>query len=101
MESLPRETPAAYPHMQIAARSSEPLPKAQYVTVVFKERRYDDGAHKTWFFANIHHVAIVNGRLHLTREDYGLVFDMPYEEVEQVYQIYAEDLETSAHMAHA
>lgn len=101
MESLPREAPAAYPHMQIAARDNEPLPKPQYVAVVFKERRYDDGSHKTWFFANIHHVAIVNGRLHLTRDDYGLVFDTPYEEVEQVYQVYAEDLETSARMAHA
>jgi hypothetical protein len=80
--------------MPRAARDSAALPKPQYVAVVFKERRYD-GSHKTWFFANIDHVAIVNGRLQLTRDDYGLVFDTPYEEVEQVC---AEDLETSAHM---
>jgi len=99
MEPLPRETPTACPHIQIqTAGGSEPLPTARYVTVVFKERRYDDGAHKTWLFANIDHVAIVNGRLQLAREHYGIVCDIPYEEVEQVY---AEAQKASSHMAHA
>jgi hypothetical protein len=30
-------------------------------------------------------MAIVQGRLHLMRQGHGLVFDIPYEEVEQVY----------------
>ncbi len=30
-------------------------------------------------------MAIVQERLHLIREGYGRVFDIPYEEVEQVY----------------
>ena len=65
---------------------------AHYVAVVFKERRYDNGGHKTWFFTNIHHMVVVHGRLQLIREGYGLVFDVPYEEVERVY---TKDRETS------
>jgi hypothetical protein len=84
MEPLPREASAADPHRPVIP-GSESLSRARCVAVVFKERRYDDGRHKTWFFTNIHHVAVVHGRLQLIREGYGLVFDVPYEEVEQVY----------------
>ena len=35
--------------------------------------------------SEIHAMAIVQERLHLIREGYGRVFDIPYEEVEQVY----------------
>ena len=35
--------------------------------------------------SEIHAMAIVQGRLHLMGEGHGLVFDIPYEEVEQVY----------------
>jgi hypothetical protein len=94
MEPLPREASAADPRRP-AIPGSESLPTAYYVAVVFKERRYDDGGHKTWFFTNIHHVAVVQGRLQLIREGYGLVFDVPYEEVEQVY---TKDQETSGPM---
>jgi len=91
MEPLPREASAADP-TRPAIPSSESLPTAHYVAVVFKERRYDNGGHKTWFFTNIHHMAVVHGRLQLIREGYGLVFDVPYEEVERVY---TKDRETS------
>ena len=53
--------------------------------MVFKERRYDNGGRRTRFFFHIHHVHILNGRLQLRREHDGLVFDVPYEEVYQVY----------------
>jgi len=72
MELIPRKTAAPSPHRQTAA-------------VVFKIRRYDTGAPITWLFANIDHVAIVQGRVQLRRNDYGLIFDVPAEEVEQVY----------------
>ena len=74
MELIPRKTAAPSPHRQTAA-------------VVFKIRQYDTGAHKTWLFTNIDHVAIVQGRVQLRRDDYGLIFDVPAEEVEQVYTI--------------
>jgi hypothetical protein len=57
------------------------------VAVVFKEHRHENGAPKTWLFAHIHHVDCVHGRLQLRREGYGVVFDVPYEEVERVYTI--------------
>ena len=99
MQPLRRETSAVCPPLQRAGRGSELLPRARYrVAVVFTERRYDNGAHKTWFFTNIDHVTIVNGRLQLGREDYGLAFDVPYEEVEQVY---IEDQGTSSEIAQA
>ena len=72
MELLSRNTSAPSPHRQTAA-------------VVFKTRRYDTGAPKTWLFANVDHVAIVQGRVQLRRDDYGLIFDVPAEEVAQVY----------------
>jgi len=40
-------------------------------------------------------MAVVHGRLQLIREGYGLVFDVPYEEVERVY---TKDQETSGPM---
>ena len=49
MEPLPREASAAYP-TRPAIAGSESLPTAYYVAVVFKERRYDDGGHKTVVF---------------------------------------------------
>ena len=95
MEPLPREASAAYP-TRPTIPGSEALPTAHCVAVVFKERRYDTDAPKTWFFTNIHHVSVVHGRLQLTREGYGLVFDVPCEEVEQVY---IKDQETSGPLA--
>ena len=44
----------------------------------------------------IDQVAIVTGRLQLLREGYGVVFDVPDEEVEGVY---IADQDTSVHMA--
>jgi hypothetical protein len=63
----------------------DPPSTAPLVAVVFKEQRYDNGAPKTWLFAHIHHVDYVHGRVQLRREGYGVVFDVPYEEVERVY----------------
>ena len=84
---------------QTTVPESASLPRARYrVTVVFTERRYDTGAHKTWFFTNMDHVTLVNGRLQLGREDYGLAFDVPYGEVEQVY---IEDQDMALAMAQA
>ncbi|SRR6266508_2493949 len=87
MEPRQRQIPPPYPQRQTAVRESEPLPTAPFVAVVFKEHRYEDGAPKTWLFAQIDQVAVVNGRLQLSREGYGMVFDVPSEEVEQVYTI--------------
>lgn len=86
MESLPQESPAACPLFQTTRRENDTAPASHYVVIVFKQRRYD-GSRKIWAFSGIHAIAIVCGRLHLTREGYGLVFDMPYEEVEQVYTV--------------
>ena len=91
MEPLPREASAAHP-TRPTIPGSEALPAARCVAVVFKERRYDTDGHKTWFFTNIHHVSVVHDRLQLTREGYGLVFDVPYVEIELVY---IKDQETS------
>ena len=85
MESLPRDTSAECSPPQRAIPERTPLPKAHVVAVIFKEHRYDNGGQKTWLFTNIHRVEVVHGRLHLTRDGYGLVFDAPCEEVEQVY----------------
>jgi len=84
MEPLLQELHVAHNSPPTLTPVHEPLPKTRYVVVVSKERRYD-GAHKIWAFSGIYAIAIVNGRLQLIREGYGLVFDMPYEEVEQVY----------------
>jgi len=87
MEPLSGVTSAASLSGPIAIHGSACLLRARDVTVVFKERRYDTDAHKTWCFAHIDHVAIVTGRLQLLREGYGVVFDVPSDEVEQVYTI--------------
>jgi len=68
-------------------REREPLPTASCVAVVFKEHRYEDGAPKTWYFANIDQVERIHGRVQLRREGYGVVFDVPEEEVERVSTI--------------
>ena len=98
MESLPRETSAACSPPQRAIPERTPLPKAHVVAVIFKEHRYDTSGQKTWLFTNIHRVEVVHGRLHLTRDGYGLVFDAPCEEVEQVY---VEDQDTCWSVAQA
>jgi hypothetical protein len=54
---------------------------------VFKEHRYEDGAPKTWYFTHIDQVTRSHGRVQLLREGYGVVFDVPDEEVERVYTI--------------
>jgi len=68
------------------------------VVVLLKARCYADGREKTWLFTNIHQVEVVQGRLHLIRDGYGLVLDMPCEEVEQVY---VADQEAMGSMAEA
>ena len=98
MESLSGETFVVSPLRSTALRGSACLLRAHDVAVVFKERRYDTDAPKTWWFAHIDHVVIVTGRLQLIREGYGVAFDVPYDEVEQVY---SDDQNTSAHMAQA
>jgi hypothetical protein len=85
MEPLSGVTSAASLSGPTAIHGSACLLRARYVAVVFKERRYDTDAHKTWYFAHIDQVVIVTGRLQLIREGYGVAFDVPYDEVEQVY----------------
>jgi len=85
MEPLSGVTSAASPSGPTAIHGSACLLRARDVAVVFKARRYDTDAHKTWYFAHIDQVAIVTGRLQLLREGYGVVFDVPDEEVERVY----------------
>jgi hypothetical protein len=60
---------------------------APYVVVVCKEHRYDTDAPKTWYVAQIDQVTRSHGRVQLLREGYGVVFDVPDEEVERVYTI--------------
>jgi hypothetical protein len=85
MEPLQRLTPPPSPPRPTDVREGEPQPTAPLVAVVFKEHCYESGAPKAWLFAHIHHVDCVHGRLQLRREGYGVVFDVPYEEVERVY----------------
>jgi hypothetical protein len=84
MAPLSGDTSAAAPSSLTPLRGSACLLRAPSVAVVFKERRYDTDAHKTWYFAHIDHVVIVTGRLQLLRVGYGVSFDVPYDEVEQV-----------------
>ena len=84
MEPLSGVTSAASLFGPIAIHGSACLLRARYVAVVFKARRDDTDAHKTWCFAHMDHVAIVTDRLPLRREGYRVVFDVPYEEVERV-----------------
>src|SRR5712691_3619185 len=79
MEPLPREA-----SVQRAVPDSISQPTAYDVAGVFKACRYDDGRHTTWFVIPMHHIDVVEGRVHLTREGQGLVFDVPSEEVEHV-----------------
>jgi hypothetical protein len=81
MEPLSGVTSAAYPSGPIALHGSACLLRAHDVAVVFKARRDDTDAHKTWWFAHRDQVAIVTGRLQRLREGYGVVFDVPDEEV--------------------
>ena len=85
MQPPQRPTPPPSPPRSIDAREREPPSTAPLVAVVFKAHRYEDGVPKTWLFAHIDHVDYVHGRLQLRREGYGVVFDVPYEEVERVY----------------
>ena len=94
MEPLSQETSGACPERYTAIQDSVRLPPAHYVAVLFKQRQYD-GSRQARAFRGIHSMAIVDGHLHLIREGYGLVFDVPYEEVEQVY---TKDQETSGPM---
>jgi hypothetical protein len=87
MEPLSGETSVVPPLRSTALRGSACLLRAHDVAVVFKERRYDTDAHKTWWFAHMDQVAIVTGRLQFLREGYGVVFDVPSDEVERVYTI--------------
>ena len=80
------------------SRPHTPAQSPRVVAVIFQEHRYDNSGQKTWLFANIHRVEVVHGRLHLTRDGYGLVFDAPCEEVEQVY---VEDQDTCWSVAQA
>jgi hypothetical protein len=52
MEPLSGVTSAASPSGPTAIHGSACLLRARYVAVVFKARRYDTDAHKTWYFAH-------------------------------------------------
>ena len=84
MAPLSGDTAAAPARLTPIRGSACPL-WAPSIAVVFKERRYDTDAPKTWWFTHIDQVVIVTGRLQLLREGYGVAFDVPYDEVEQVY----------------
>ena len=100
MDPLSGITSAAYPSGLTAIHGSACLLRARYVAVVFKERRYDTDAPKTWWLAHIDHVAVVTGRLQLLREGYGVVFDVPYNEVEQVYTLDQDKSLPRVHASH-
>jgi len=85
MEPLSGVTSTADPFGPTTIHESACLLRARDVAVVFKAYRYDTDAPKTWLFVHIDHVDYVHGRLQLRREGYGVVFDVPYEEVERVY----------------
>ncbi len=74
------------PAAVLTAGSQTPTPPYM-VAILFKERQYETSLPKTWFFTNIDRVAIMEGRVQLRRGDYGLVCDLPCEEVAQVYTI--------------
>ena len=90
----------AAPSRLTPIRGSACLLRAPSVAVVFKARRYDTDAHKTWWFAHIDDVAIVTGRLQLLREGYGVVFDVPYNKVEQVYTLDQDKSLPRVHASH-
>jgi hypothetical protein len=70
------------------------LPIAACVVILFKTRRCD-GSCTAWMFPHIYQVAIVNGRLSLTRVGYGLVLSLPAAQVE-AYSTDAENTPTHA-----
>jgi len=84
MQPQQRPTPPPFPPIPLDVAQKVSPSTAPLVAVVFQEHRYDNGAPKTWWFAHIDHVDCVQGRLQLRREGYGVVFDVPYEEVERV-----------------
>jgi len=98
MEPLQRDTSAVDALVPSAVPGHAPH-RAQNVAIIFKERRYDTGRPKTWFFTNIDHVTIVQGRVHLLRDGYGLVFDVSAEEVEQVCTVDERGAMQAAHMS--
>jgi hypothetical protein len=85
MQPQQRPTPPLFPPIPIDVSPQASPSAAPLVAVVFKEHRDDNGAPKTWWFAHIDHIDDVQGRLQLRREGYGVVLDVPAEEVEQVY----------------
>jgi len=96
MQPQQRPTLLPFPPRPLDVSQKVSPSTAPFVAVVFKEHRYDNGAPKTWLFAHIDHVDYVHRRLQLRREGYGVVFDVPDEEVERVYTI---DKDTPVHMA--
>ncbi len=84
MQPQQRPTLPPFPPIPLDVSQKVSPSMAPLVAVVCKEHRYDNGAPKTWWFTHIDHVAIVTGRLQLRREGYGIVFDVPYAEVERV-----------------
>lgn len=87
MQPQQRPTPPPFAPILINVPQKESQPTAPFVAVVFKEHRYADGAPKTWYFAHIDQVTRSHGRVQLLRKGYGVVFDVPDEEVERVYTI--------------
>ena len=79
------DIPTLPPTTHVPQKASPPM--APFVAVVFKEHRYEDGAPKTWYVAQMDQVARSHGRLQLLRKGYGVVFDVPDEEVERVSTI--------------
>jgi hypothetical protein len=99
MQPPQRQTPPPSLPRPPDVREREPLPTAPVVAVVFKEHRYEDGAPKIWYFAQIDQVACLHGRVQLLREGYGVVFDVPNEEVERVYTVDKDRAFPSGHAA--
>ena len=87
MQPQQRPTPPPFAPILINVPQKESQPTAPFVAVVFKEHRYADGAPKTWYFAHIDQVTRSHGRVQLLRKGYGVVFDVPDEEVERVSTI--------------
>ena len=87
MQPQQRLTSPPFPPLLLDVPQKASPPMAPFVAVVFKEHRYEDGAPKTWYVAQMDQVARSHGRLQLLRKGYGVVFDVPDEEVEQVYTI--------------
>ena len=87
MQPQQRPTPLPFPPLLLDVPQKASPPMAPFVAVVFKEHRYEDGAPKTWYVAQMDQVTRSHGRVQLLREGYGVVFDVPDEEVERVSTI--------------